>query len=77
MDQHVVKWASRILQPFRSEVIAPVQQPMMPPVGMALPPPLLEVKETKTFTDLEHQLIRLACGLEPAAYDMICGESWN
>jgi hypothetical protein len=50
---------------------------MMPPVGMALPPPLLEVKETKTFTDLEHQLIRLACGLEPAAYDMICGESWN
>jgi hypothetical protein len=62
-DWCVVKWASRILQPFRSEVIAPVQQPMIPPIGMALPPPLLEVKETKTFTDLEHQLIRLACGL--------------
>ena len=70
MDRHVVKRASRILQPFRSELVAPVQQPMMPPMGMTLPP-LLEVKETKTFTDLEHQLIRLACGLEPAVYDMI------
>jgi hypothetical protein len=70
-DRRVVKWASRILQPFRSEAAAPAQQPMMPPMAMALPPPLLEVKETKTFTDLEHLLIRLACGLDPAAYDMI------
>ena len=34
-------------------------------------PPLLKLKETKTFTPLEHQLIRLACGLEPAVYDMV------
>jgi hypothetical protein len=72
MDRRVVKRASRILQPFCSEVIAPIQQPMMPPMGiMALPLPLFEVKETKTFTDLEHQLIRLACRLESAAYNMI------
>jgi hypothetical protein len=44
---------------------------MMPTMGMALPPPLLEVKETKTSMDLEHQLIRLAYGLEPAVYDMV------
>ena len=72
-DRRVLKWTSRILQPFYSEkVLAPVQQPMMPPMGIAIPPPLLEVKETNTFTNLEHHLIvRLACGLEPVVYDMV------
>jgi hypothetical protein len=33
---------------------------------------LLEVnKEINTFMQLEHQLIRLACELEPAVYDMV------
>jgi hypothetical protein len=47
---------------------AGVMPPGMPPMGAAAMMPY-EVKETKLYSPLEHERIRMACGLEPANYD--------
>jgi hypothetical protein len=64
-------------------VSTPQAAPVMgPPIGTggAMPPPLVgggggfggppyKARETKVFSPLEHERIRLACGLDPANYD--------
>jgi hypothetical protein len=47
---------------------AGVMPPGMPPTGAAAMMPY-ETKETKLYSPLEHERIRMACGLEPANYE--------
>ena len=85
LDRSMARWATRRLAPFLTvPVVAPPQAApvIVPPIGAggAMPPPMAgggggfggppyEARETKVFSPLEHERIRLACGLDPANYD--------
>jgi hypothetical protein len=83
LDRSMARWATRRLAPFlRVPVVAPplAAPVIVPPIGAggAVPPPgwggwsggpPYEARETKVFSPLKHERIRLACGLDPANYD--------
>ena len=77
LDRTIARWATRRLVPFLTvPVIAP---PLYGRGGAGLPPmdrgggfgggAPYEGRETKVYSPLEHERIRLACGLDPANYD--------
>ncbi len=85
LDRSMARWATRRLAPFLTvPVVAPPQAApvIVLPIGAggAMPTPMAgggggfggppyEARETKVFSPLEHECIRLACGLDPANYD--------
>ena len=85
LDRSMTRLLTRRLAPFFTTVpvaAPPPPVPMeVPPmgVGVAMPPlpgggsgfgvPPYEGRETKVFSPLEHERIRLVCGLDPANYD--------
>ena len=84
LDRSMTRWATRRLAPFLTVPVTapPLVMPVGIPPAMAggvLPPPIgggggvggppYEGRETKVFSPLEHERIRLACGLDPANYD--------
>ncbi len=84
LDRSMSRWAAQRLAPFLTApaVVPPVAAPAMGVLGAAgvkmLPPPgggggdggaPYEGRETRVFSPLEHERIRLACGLDPANYD--------
>ncbi|KAI2496731.1 hypothetical protein MHU86_17778 [Fragilaria crotonensis] len=86
LDRTLGRWATRRLAPFLTApvVVPPPAAPIIaPPVfgeGAAMLPqmgggggfggPPYEGRETKVYSPLEHERIRLACGLDPANYDV-------
>ena len=86
LDRTLGRWATRRLAPFLTAPVAvppPAAPIIAPPVfgeGAAMLPhmgggggfggPPYEGRETKVYSPLEHERIRLACGLDPANYDV-------
>ena len=85
LDRTLARWAIRRLAPFITVpvVVPPPAVPIGAPPGFGggggmLPPmgggggfggPPYEGRETRVYSPLEHERIRLACGLDPANYD--------
>jgi hypothetical protein len=85
LDRSMACWATCRLTPFLTvpAVAPPLAAPVIvPPIGAggAMPPPMIggggklrgrpyKARETKVFSPLEHERIRLAYGLDPANYD--------
>ena len=85
LDRTIARWATRRLAPFLTVpvVVSPAAAPVIaPPVfdggraglshrdgGGSFGGHPYEGRETKVYSPLEHERIRLACGLDPANYE--------